>query len=94
MYPKQGTKEPGKGKRGCVRRDSQDALRDQSGSMPVLLPECLRVNSCFLKNKQQQQKLLGQNTDVKRKKAPFCDPGEHSAGLQEFTAGQLFILLT
>ena len=61
--------------------------------MPVLLPECLRVNSCFLKNKQQQQK-LDQNTDVKRKKAAFCDPGEHSAGLQEFMAGQLFILWT
>lgn len=41
-----------------MKRDTQDTLRDQSGSTAVLLPECLHVNSRSLENKQQQQKLL------------------------------------
>jgi len=32
--------------------------------VPGLLPERLPMNSHFLKNKQQQQKLLDPNTDV------------------------------
>lgn len=92
MYPKQGTKEPGK-RSGHVKRDTQDTLWDQSGSAPVLLPECLCVNPCFLQNKQQQRKLLNQNTDPMRIGACFCDPGELSARLQELTDGQLLIFL-
>lgn len=92
MYPKQGTKEPGEGKSGCVKRDPQNTVRDHSGSVPVQLPECLHVNSSSLENKQQQQKLLDQNTKGKRNKAR--DPGEHRVGRQELTGGQLSILST
>lgn len=81
MYPKQGTKELGKGESGSVKRDTQNTLRDQSGSTPVLLPECLRANSCFLKNKQKQQKLLDQNSGAKRNEALFSDPGKWNAGI-------------
>lgn len=46
----------------------------------------------LLSLEQQPQKLLGQDTEGKRNKAHSCDPGEHRAGRQELTRGQLFIL--
>lgn len=57
MYPKQGTKEPGKGESGYVKRSAWDALRDQSGSAAVLLPECLHVNSRSLTNNSNRNSL-------------------------------------
>lgn len=45
MHPKQGTKEPGEGESGGVKRDAGVTLRDQSGSVPVLLSECLHADS-------------------------------------------------
>lgn len=92
MHPKQGTKESGEGKSGHVKRDAQDTLRDQSGSVPVLLSECLHAGLFSLK--QQQQKLLDQDAEGKRNKAHSCDPREHRAGpgRQELTHGPLFTL--
>lgn len=64
-----------------MKRDNRDTLRDQSGSTPGLLPAWLRVNSCFLKNKQKQQKLLDRNSGAKRNEARFSDPGKCNAGV-------------
>lgn len=45
MHPKQGTKEPGEGESGRVKGDARGTLRDQSGSAPALLSECLHADS-------------------------------------------------
>lgn len=44
MHPKQGAKEPVEGESGRVKRDPRGTLRDQSGSEPVLLSECLHAD--------------------------------------------------
>lgn len=45
MHPKQGTKEPGEGKGGRVKRDAQGTARDQSGPVPGPLSGCLHAGS-------------------------------------------------
>lgn len=89
MYPKQGTKELGKGENGSVKRDTQDTLRDQSGPMPVLLLECLCVNSCFLKNKQKQP--LDHNSGAKRNDTRFRDPGQCNVGINRWPVSILLM---
>lgn len=73
MYPKQGTKESGKGESGSVKMDTQDTLRDQSGSKPVLLPECLRVNS-FPQKQTKATKTPCWEQWCKKERSPFLGP--------------------
>lgn len=89
MYPKQGTKEPGEGESGSVKRDTRDTLRDQSGPVPVLLLECLCVSSCFLKNKQKQR--LDHDSGTKRNDTRFCDPGERNVGVNRWPVSTLLM---
>lgn len=97
MYPKQGTEEPVQGEAGSVKRTTPGALRDQSGSIALLLRECVWT---LVSAKQRKTKPSKQNknasTDIDdidpmRDRAWLDDPGEVRAGLQE-TTGVLLLL--
>lgn len=94
MYPKQGTEEPVEGEAGSVKRMMPDILRDQSGSVALLLRECVwtlvSAKQCNTKPSKQNTNM---STDVEllRDRALLDDPGEVRAGLQEI-AGVLLLL--
>lgn len=82
MYPKQRTKELGEGKSGCVRRDPWDTLRDQSGSKPKLLPECVRVKSCTQKQTTATKTPCSKH-NFKEEESPFLGPRQAQCRMAE-----------
>ena len=94
MYPKQGTEEPGEGEAGSVKRMTPDILRDQSGSVALLLRECVwTLVSAKQRNTKpsKQNPNTSTNLDLMRDRAWLDDPGEVRAGLQGIT-GVLLLL--